>query len=708
MLSKILTSLTLATLGLVTAYGQSPRQLPGCESNPQVKKALAEAAKQRPLLPFAESLAKHKQTIESLLMKYPHDLDVHVARINTGRYEDFENWPALRESYVRESERHPDDAMAVALAGVVLFRKDTPETIRRLEQAGKMAPNWGFPPQQLASVYASGKYADKQKMAENIVRYFELCPESTDPISHMFLGKAGRNDLQAQFASKLRQRLVQQKGVDDFRIYDQLLWPYEFRSRPVGEHPAVRQQVAEDLKRLETLKKQPDAEWLMFLRGGYKQSGASPATITGLEDRLLREFPSSQEAYQIESERWNLQNKPPDDHKDQEAWRKYNASQLAALQKWMRQFPTIHYLKNQYFYAARSQERGSERADTELVDAYLDSAKYSMPYSGPRVAAAEFLLERGWQPARALTLLKEAEPMMLKESQMFRENDSVSDDEKKSAEKYLPQQRQRWVRLILNASRKTQEPAVAQSLKTEIEGALPSEKEQQSAYWWNRAALAAAESRKADALTYYQTALLTRTQEARYIQGRRKDELGDEAHALFSELGGTETAWTVWSQRPQAAKQELSEGRWEAAKKELPRFDLKDMQGKSWRLQELGGKSLLINLWATWCGPCKAELPKLQQLYTQIKERKDVQVLSFNIDGEVGLVEPYLKEHGYSFPVIPAYDFVNASLDVMGIPQNWIVDPAGKWRWTQLGFDGSEPNWTETMLKRMESVQAQR
>src|SRR4030095_12055732 len=155
-------------------------------------------------------------------------------------------------------------------------------------------------------------------------------------------------------------------------------------------------------------------------------------------------------------------------------------------------------------YAARSQERGSEGADTELVDAYLDSAKYSMPYSGSRIAAAEFLLERGWQPARALTLLKEAEPMMLKESQRFQENDSVSDDERKSFEKYLPQQRQNWVRLMLNASRKTQEPAVAQSLKAEIEGALPSEKEQQSAYWWNRAALGAAESRKEDELSDYQ------------------------------------------------------------------------------------------------------------------------------------------------------------------------------------------------------------
>ena len=317
-------------------------------------------------------------------------------------------------------------------------------------------------------------------MAENITRYFELCPESTDPIAHMFLGKAGRNDRQAEFASKLRQRLIQENGTEDFRRYD-LLWGYEFRSRPVGEHPAVRQQVAEDLKRLETLKKQPDAEWLMFLRGGYKQSGASTATVAAVEDRLLREFPNSQEAYQVESERWRAQNKPPDDHKDQEAWRKYNESNLAALQKWMRQFPTIHYLKNAYFYAAKSQERGSERADIELVDAYLDSAKYSMPYSGTRIAAAEFLLERGWQPARALTLLKEAEPMMLKETQRFRENDSVSDDEKKSAEKYLPQQRQNWVRLMLNASRKTRETAVAQSLKAEIEGALPSEKEQQSA-----------------------------------------------------------------------------------------------------------------------------------------------------------------------------------------------------------------------------------
>ena len=272
--------------------------------------------------------------------------------------------------------------MAMALAGVVLFRKDTPETIRRLEQAKKLEPNWGWPAEQLASVYAYGKYADKEKMVENITRYFGLCPESTDPIAHMFLGKAGRNDRQAEFASKLRQRLIQENGTEDFRRYD-LLWGYEFRSRPVGEHPAVRQQVAEDLKRLETLKKQPDAEWLMFLRGGYKQSGASTATVA-VEDRLLREFPNSQEAYQVESERWRAQNKPPDDHKDQEAWRKYNESNLAALQKWMRQFP-IDPLREERIFLCRkisgtwqrkSRHRAGRRVpgQCEILDALFGNA----------------------------------------------------------------------------------------------------------------------------------------------------------------------------------------------------------------------------------------------------------------------------------------------------------------------------------------------
>lgn len=62
-----------------------------------------------------------------------------------------------------------------------------------------------------------------------------------------------------------------------------------------------------------------------------------------------------------------------------------------------------------------------------------------------------------------------------------------------------------------------------------------------------------------------------------------------------------------------------------------------------------------------------------------------------------------MKEKGFAFPVLPAYDFVTRVVDFIAIPQNWIVDPKGGWRWTQMGF-GADPTWEEDMLRRLESV----
>jgi thiol-disulfide isomerase/thioredoxin len=69
-----------------------------------------------------------------------------------------------------------------------------------------------------------------------------------------------------------------------------------------------------------------------------------------------------------------------------------------------------------------------------------------------------------------------------------------------------------------------------------------------------------------------------------------------------------------------------------------------------------------IALWATWCGPCNAELPELEKLYEQLTGRTDIQILTFNIDEDEGLVAPYMKEKGYMFPVLPSFSYA--------IPQN--------------------------------------
>ncbi len=168
--------------------------------------------------------------------------------------------------------------------------------------------------------------------------------------------------------------------------------------------------------------------------------------------------------------------------------------------------------------------------------------------------------------------------------------------------------------------------------------------------------------------------------------------------------GGTETAWAVWS-KPLAKGAELAEGHWEKPTKEIPVFELSDLSGKTWRLKELGGKTLLINLWATWCGPCNEELPHLQRFYEKVKDRPEIQVLTFNVDEDLGMVQPYLKDKGYTFPVVPAYSTVVSLLNGYVIPQNWIVDPRGTWRWTQLGYSGgSDSDFEKDMLDRLESM----
>jgi thiol-disulfide isomerase/thioredoxin len=128
------------------------------------------------------------------------------------------------------------------------------------------------------------------------------------------------------------------------------------------------------------------------------------------------------------------------------------------------------------------------------------------------------------------------------------------------------------------------------------------------------------------------------------------------------------------------------------------------LQGKVWKVKSLEGKKVLINIWATWCGPCQAELPHLEKLYEQTKDRSDIAILTLNFDEDVGMVEPFVKKKGYSFPVVPAYAFLANKVDVNSIPRNWMLDSAGKWQWEQIGFDFRESDWEKGMLSRLEAA----
>lgn len=106
-------------------------------------------------------------------------------------------------------------------------------------------------------------------------------------------------------------------------------------------------------------------------------------------------------------------------------------------------------------------------------------------------------------------------------------------------------------------------------------------------------------------------------------------------------------------------------------------FTLTDLQGKEWHLQDLRGKVVLVNFWATWCPPCRKEMPDLQALYDQYKDQGLV-VLAISDEGS-GKVVPFISERKISYPVLldPGRK-VNEQFQVEGIPKSFVYDREGK------------------------------
>ena len=127
--------------------------------------------------------------------------------------------------------------------------------------------------------------------------------------------------------------------------------------------------------------------------------------------------------------------------------------------------------------------------------------------------------------------------------------------------------------------------------------------------------------------------------------------------------------------------------------------------GKTRTFASLKGRTTLINLWYTSCGPCRAELPYLQKLYEQIKDRGDMQVVTLNVDSNEEVVRPFLDENRYTFPVLFAWS-VARSVDGILAPSTWIMDAGGTIRVEDAGFAGDGEQWLKRTLAQMESVRS--
>lgn len=112
-------------------------------------------------------------------------------------------------------------------------------------------------------------------------------------------------------------------------------------------------------------------------------------------------------------------------------------------------------------------------------------------------------------------------------------------------------------------------------------------------------------------------------------------------------------------------------------------FTIMSLDGGTYTLSEMKGKWVIINFWATWCGPCREEMPVLQSIHD---DYSDLTVLAINQRETVDVVRGYVTDAKLSFPIlVNPSDQVLLNYSVVGLPQTVVVNPDGIIVWRQFG-----------------------
>ncbi|MEP0711060.1 MAG: TlpA disulfide reductase family protein, partial [Algoriphagus sp.] len=121
--------------------------------------------------------------------------------------------------------------------------------------------------------------------------------------------------------------------------------------------------------------------------------------------------------------------------------------------------------------------------------------------------------------------------------------------------------------------------------------------------------------------------------------------------------------------------------------------------GQQLNLESYQGKTLFINLWASWCGPCRAEMPHISELYKSVQNEPDLEFLMIGIDNDIEKSRSFIEGKSWTFPTAHASFGLNQSLQSESIPTTMVVNPEGKIVFYQEGMSNFNTDEFREFLK---------
>lgn len=128
---------------------------------------------------------------------------------------------------------------------------------------------------------------------------------------------------------------------------------------------------------------------------------------------------------------------------------------------------------------------------------------------------------------------------------------------------------------------------------------------------------------------------------------------------------------------------------------------LLSLDGETVDLESYRGKTLFVNLWATWCPPCRAEMPHISELYKKVRNEDNIEFLMIALDKDFNKSKDYISDKGFTFPVLHANRGLNSSLQSQSIPTTLVISPEGKIVFYQEGMSNFNTKEFEDFLLKL-------